>query len=280
MEADDFCELSQFSTHNGIAKCEDVNVKINGELWIQLFTTNHWIFVIEKTITIRQTCEGSLDAQVTLSDIGMLKLDKGCMLETNSTVIQSTIELRDQKVINFKFSKINLNFTENSKKKFPLNLLDKTVTFKDHSVFTGLEKKLKEAGAIKLLDLEEHTHSSPWEIFTNFGTIYKIVVLTIFLIFIVCMFKIILTLYKCIIVPFKWLIKCVTGTLYRINKYGGHKKTQINQKTKKDKNTGNKPNANTIIEVNDVNILLEEIDGNTIIEKNMGNQRKINSIFI
>jgi hypothetical protein len=210
IDTDKSCELGYFSESNEITKCERTNVQINDELWIQLLQTNSWIYMINGITTNKLFCNGEYIKDFRLNNTGILRLANGCLIETNNTILQSTMDLEKNNVVNFTFSinvpNISIHARENN---FPIKFLTKTISFSEHSVPTGLNEKLKGLEKIKLIDLQTHTHSKPWEIFTSLHSIYKIAVLLIIIIFTSYLIRILWTFYKCLTMTVVNTVKCI-----------------------------------------------------------------------
>lgn len=93
------CELSLLK-HQGMSKC---SVKrINGtNLWTQLTSTNKWLFVAAKPVTIDIICSGQIFSQH-LENSGFIQFNQQCMIEREEFMLQTS------KVI---VSHLNASFT-------------------------------------------------------------------------------------------------------------------------------------------------------------------------
>ena len=81
------CELSLLK-HQGMSNC---NVKrINGtSLWTQLTTTNKWLFVASKPMTIDIICSGQIFSQ-RLEGSGFIQFNQQCVIEREEFVLQTS----------------------------------------------------------------------------------------------------------------------------------------------------------------------------------------------
>jgi hypothetical protein len=93
--------------------------------------------MVNPMILIKLFCNDGYIENFKVKNTEILRLDNGCLLETNNIILQSSIDLGKKNVANFTFSTDFLNISMNPRENtFPIKFLIKTISFSDHSVST------------------------------------------------------------------------------------------------------------------------------------------------